>query len=1266
MVVFLAGILMAVPAILRADGVLDIGDSPTPPFDAGTYPVFFPNWLKTPTSSFWVWECDDTTCSTCTASNLTGVTIVNMGTATGGAAGDITGVYWNYFCGAGATPVTALTYAGNWGGSPVWTWAGSIPVPNDACTLCSCFGTLNLYADIGACPGDGNTVALAPRFDSVGAVGGVSDSCNYNAPSQAVSPTPRPIRYIYTESSPDVVAPGDTITYTVYYGKPGTVALTDEWIMDTLPAYTHYVVGSGVPAPDVGWDPDPGPPQRVRWYIPAPGATTGGPTSSIQFSASVDWGNGESFEPGSGDVAAPEGQPLNDLAHLSWAPGSCAPGRTSNVVGSTARRFLFWMIGDNDVLFAPRLGAPDDEMIYSIFIKNMSSSKTWWNVDLWDTVPNELDVWGGVYGFNDPCMGWTMTPSGCAAANPGRVVTGGKTILTWRLDLQPGMTLNVQWRARVQPTTTAGATAITILAVLERGQTGIFTGTGSSGVPRNFVQLANIVLRTTYISYLSISTHNSLGQDGWFINFYPMNRATDFELRSIYYSNSIAYATQGGVSQTIGCLVGDCINGFPGAAGCTLGSGAIPGVVSVGGGGFAGCKAERIPAIYSPYTPLPAVYGNCLQSTVGDNPPFDYHLIFKVTSNSPLLWQMLSGVNDTGNDQYCWDPTTSMSFSGYMAYGFMRHGDNVDHFENLIDINTSIGPSGVLDPTLSTTLHYFSWDYNTLSWQYWDSREVGPESLTMPWGFPQAFCNRHYRVISSQTQITQNHGWCALFRGDANNLGHMCPTRSDGLFISGTAGEAFYLLTGPSDSAGESQRACITNAGAVDANYRIEQYIPRNPVQLGLFGNCSGVPVNLSDTYGSWKFIAVESVPAGFYAAGNPHVYGPNYDLSPILDSPGTSAGMYRVTLLSGGPIQINSGGEIMAVYSGGAMLHPSVPLGKKVGTEFWLSEPYEWTGTGCTSGPGVNTFAVFCPKTGMSVLGQTNQGYSARYTTTGPDQVVTFMALTAVASPNTRNIRIQVTGGNAIAQYNHCIKNHKMFTAPFMETGVHYDILVPPSVFIGQSFWITLVVVDAGGGTKTDYCGTTSFSSTDPGAKIESTGMDTYNFTFSSSTACSALPNEDGVRVFVNVTMTQLGLQTIVASDTADGSITGLSSLMVVGVDVKLTKRPPLQVSASGDMPQFQICWSNYSSTSAFTFVITDAVPMGTTFLPEAGTAQLVCSQAAGSTVDVAYSTSTSATPPAGFVNGNPVAGTRWLRWTVRQLGVNTTGCGCFRVTVN
>src|ERR1043166_8824299 len=141
---------------------------------------------------------------------------------------------------------------------------------------------------------------------------------------------------------------------------------------------------------------------------------------------------------------------------------------------------------------------------------------------------------------------------------------------------------------------------------------------------------------------------------------------------------------------------------------------------------------------------------------------------------------------------------------------------------------------------------------------------------------------------------------------------------------------------------------------------------------------------------------------------------------------------------------------------------------------------------------------------------------------------------------------------------------------------------------------------------------------------------MDVYNYVWSSATGgCAAAPNDNGVQVFVNVTFTRLGLQTIVGQDTVDGSISGIAAIQVVGADVKLTKSPRLSVAASGDTVRFQVCWSNYSSASAFTFVVTDAIPMGTTFLPEATTAPFDCGNTDAGTVSVAGSVSTLATTP-------------------------------------
>ena len=39
---------------------------------------------------------------------------------------------------------------------------------------------------------------------------------------------------------------------------------------------------------------------------------------------------------------------------------------------------------------------------------------------------------------------------------------------------------------------------------------------------------------------------------------------------------------------------------------------------------------------------------------------------------------------------------------------------------------------------------------------------------------------------------------------------------------------------------------------------------------------------------------------------------------------------------------------------------------------------------------------------------------------------------------------------------------------------------------------------------------------------------------------------------------------------------------------------------------------------------------------------------------------------PVAVITGANPVAGTRWLRWTAPVVGVETTGCACYRVKID
>jgi len=171
-----------------ADGLLDMWPDPQPPFNS--YDTVFPNWVQFPAAAFELWVQDDITDVTCTDGPIAGVTILNYGTATGGAAGDLTNVYFAVECGSTNTAMYTLTFAGNWniGGPlyPAWTWAGSVPWVADPCALpatgCYCFPSFFIYADLGACPTDGATVQMGPAWDPLGLSTGITDECDYGAP----------------------------------------------------------------------------------------------------------------------------------------------------------------------------------------------------------------------------------------------------------------------------------------------------------------------------------------------------------------------------------------------------------------------------------------------------------------------------------------------------------------------------------------------------------------------------------------------------------------------------------------------------------------------------------------------------------------------------------------------------------------------------------------------------------------------------------------------------------------------------------------------------------------------------------------------------------------------------------------------------------------------------------------------------------------------------------------------------------------------------
>ena len=233
----------------------------------------------------------------------------------------------------------------------------------------------------------------------------------------------------------------------------------------------------------------------------------------------------------------------------------------------------------------------------------------------------------------------------------------------------------------------------------------------------------------------------------------------------------------------------------------------------------------------------------------------------------------------------------------------------------------------------------------------------------------------------------------------------------------------------------------------------------------------------------------------------------------------------------------------------------------------------------------------------------------------------------------------------------------------PFPKTVTNvpkYRITAPASVFPGSPFMIFVTALDGSGNTKTDYAGTGSFTSTDPLARIQGMSMDAYNYTW--------VPGDNGVHTFFSVSLYALGEQAITVADTLAGSMTGLARITVTdGPRLILTGSPRLAIADSGTIVQFRVCWSNSGTDSVFSLLLTDAVPTHSVFVPEASADGLDCGNTFGLPLTVGYSTVATPTVPApdSFADGNPVAGTRWLRWTVPVVGPVATGCGCFRAQV-
>ena len=1135
------------PLTAGADGILEISERPNLGFQRTT---FFPNWNMVPTASFMLLECPDTVCLSCTASSIVGLTVVNYGTATGA---DIPSVYFNIVCGTkNNSGIVAMTYDGlyTYGAEthPAWTWPGTYLFaanadPCDGPTQgCSCEVSLFLYVDVAPCPTEGATVQLG--FPEAG----MNDNCPMSGPwSDVKDSIAKDIRYVLKSVDKAEAAAGDTVRYSIYVSKPGAVP-TQTVVMDTIPGYMHLVPGSVIPPADQYFDPEPGPPMRLRWTLPSTTIITGGATRELTFSATVDWGNLSDYQ--AGETGAPEGLRLWNSAQAFWPASDCGvKTHVSPPVRTVVSRFLFWKVANNDLLFASD-PSRDDVIEYEIFIKNKSNTKTWWDVTVWDTVPAGLDVWWPGFGLHDDCVGFTMTPTGCARASAGSVTTGVSTILTWRLDVPPSGTQVLRWRAMVRPTTSAGSFIISNVLLRAYGKPWIVDGgTGDSQVPIGFVHQAPVVLRTSYFSYNSYaaSADDGYAESSFFIVFFPLNVDTSFELYKLEYTAGASVAGIGGASASINNLVGGCGGGRD---------------FSSDGGTFstAGCGLERKPALYWP--------------GIWDEADYDYPLdfLYKVSSNSPFLWMIMSELYLGGEDALTYCPATSLSYRGFVHYTLCRveHASlNVPgHGDRLVIISAAMDFNNTIRSDLYTNVHIFKWSWASSGWDYLKSGSIDPEGAWVPLeGTYGAFVedNSIYRIISSDSQniVYQGDGTLGApgIGGAFDNHGTMVPNRENGNLVSNPGEPATFFpichpLYGPN--------CVIGNVGSVDATYRIWQYVPYNMSVPD--GNW---PPTLAGTGGYYLLRATHTVPAGRDTPGNPHPYGAGIDSA--MTNSMFFATLWKIELINGGPIQVTAGGSVYTTFGGAATLHAAD--GHSAGSEFWFFLA-RGGGYGC---PTSHTYVIntFCPRKGMDVEMQTATS-SASYSTTGPDQAIVWMPFSALASGG-RPYQIKVTAkgeqGSMVAQYHQCMYDEKFLSAPFVESGVHYNIYAPAVVYMGQSFWLTVVVAGPAGGTQTDYCGTIDFTSSDSRAIF---GNDLYGWTSDAVGCSSGSPSDNGVHLFLNVVFNTLGPHTIVANDTVDGMITGLASLKVIGAAVNLTKEPTLVLASSGETVQFRICWSN------------------------------------------------------------------------------------------
>jgi ribosomal protein S11 len=258
-----------------------------------------------------------------------------------------------------------------------------------------------------------------------------------------------------------------------------------------------------------------------------------------------------------------------------------------------------------------------------------------------------------------------------------------------------------------------------------------------------------------------------------------------------------------------------------------------------------------------------------------------------------------------------------------------------------------------------------------------------------------------------------------------------------------------------------------------------------------------------------------------------------------------------------------------------------------------------------------INNASVTFTAPGAGASGTFSNSSNSITVNTNSSGVASAGMFTANTTPGSYSVTASVSGLGSQASFS-------LTNNPGAAT--HLSVSAPGSAIAGISFNITVTALDAFGNTATGYLGTVHFSSSDrgPGRLIPA------NFTFGAGNAGT---------ITIPVTLVTAGLQSITATDTVTGSITGSASISVSpGPVVTIFVTAPSAVYAGAPfnftVTAYDCCGNvatSYGGTVAFSSSDAAAsLPASYTFL--AGDAGSHTFSAAFNTVGVQTITATDA----------------------------------------